>query len=191
MARKSEKCKFNFSVYWDEHGYFVNLCDKGGNNIHNSHPKHHNPSNIPILTRLLNEDEEETVNHVVESACNKAAGRNYMFKRFGKFISSMKVAYLNQKNNQDDDVGGDDIDSMLANFEKSDEIRFTTLSDIPRSELLIALTSLETQTSPETQMSPRAMIPQTKMIPLPLPLQSRKTVVLSTHPCLRYHQYRG
>ncbi len=69
-----------FSVFWDEQGYYVNLRNKGRNNTHNSHPNHHDPSNIPIPTRLLDVDEEETVNHVVESACNKAAGRNYMFK---------------------------------------------------------------------------------------------------------------
>ncbi len=57
-----------------------------------------------------------------------------MFKRFGKFISSMKVAYLNCKNDQEEIEGGDDIDSMLANFEKSNEIRITTLSDVPIHE---------------------------------------------------------
>ncbi len=132
MTRKSEICKFNFSVFWDLHGYYVNLHNKGGNNIHNGHPKHHDPLNVPIPTRLLDADEEETVNHVVESACNKAAGRNYMFKRFGKFISSMKVAYLNRKSNGDNDTAGNDIASMLDNFHKSDEICFTTLSDVPK-----------------------------------------------------------
>ncbi len=95
ITRKSEICKFNFFVFWDEHGYYINLRNKGGNNTHNGHPKHHDPSNIPIPTRLLNGDEEETIDHVVELACNNAAGRNYMFKRFRKLISSMKVAYLN------------------------------------------------------------------------------------------------
>ncbi len=80
MTGKSEICKFHFSVFWDEQGYYVNLRNKGGNNKNKSHPKHHDPSNIPIPTRLLDVDKEETVDHVVESACNKAAGRNYMFK---------------------------------------------------------------------------------------------------------------
>ncbi len=84
----------------------------------------------------MNDDEEETVYHVLESACDKTAGRNYIFKRFGMFISLMKVAYLNCKINQNDDGGGDDIDSMLANFEKSNKIDFTTLSDVPQSEFL-------------------------------------------------------
>ncbi len=135
MTSKIEICKFNFSISWDQHGYFINLRNNSGYNIHNGHPKHHDPSNIPIPTRLLNEEEEETIHHVVESACNKTAGRNYMFKRIGKFISSMEVAYLNRKNNQEDLKRGEDIDLMLENFEKSNEIRFTTLSDVPRHEL--------------------------------------------------------
>ncbi len=50
--------------------------------------------------------------------------RNNMFKRFGKFISSMKVVYLHQKNNERGNCD-DDIDSMLINFEKSNKICFT------------------------------------------------------------------
>ncbi len=56
-----------------------------------------------------------------------------MFKRFGKFISSMKVVNLHQKNNECGNCD-DDIDSMLINFEKSNEIRFPTLSEGPRQE---------------------------------------------------------
>ncbi len=66
MTSKIEICKFNFSISWNQHVYFINLHKNAGNNIHNGHPKHHNPSNIPILTRLLNEEEEETIHHVVE-----------------------------------------------------------------------------------------------------------------------------
>ncbi len=133
MTNKVEICKFNFSVYWDLYGYFINLKNNSGNGVHNEHPKLHDTSNILIPTRLLDDKEEETVYHVVDSACNKAAGRNYMFRRFGKFISSMKVAYLHCKNNE---LGNpdDDIHSMLINFENSNEIRFTTLSDVPKQE---------------------------------------------------------
>lgn len=135
MTHKNEICKFGFSIMWDEYGYFVTLIRKSGHQLHNGHPKHHDPSLIPIPSRLLDEEEEETVNYVVESACNKAAGRNYMFKRMGKFISSMKIAYLNEKN-KESNTKEDDIESMLTDFEKSDEIRFTTLSDVPSDEFL-------------------------------------------------------
>ncbi len=71
---------------WDEHSCFVTLKCNGGNDNHNRHPKFHDPSTIPIPTRLLDNEEEETVQHVVEFACNKA-GRKYMFCQLGKFIS--------------------------------------------------------------------------------------------------------
>ncbi len=70
--------------------------------LHNGHQQPHDPTSIPIPPRLLDEEEEETIKHGVESACNNAAGRNYMFKEMGKFISSMKVAYLNCKQNESD-----------------------------------------------------------------------------------------
>ncbi len=47
----------------------------------------------------------------------------------------MKVAYLNGKDNKCESKD-DDFDSMFANFEKSNEIWFTTLSDIPKEEFL-------------------------------------------------------
>lgn len=97
--------------------------------------KPHDPSTIPIPTHLLDEEEEETVQHVVDSSCNKAVSRKYMFCRFGKFITSMKVAYLNYKHTKCESKD-DDIDSMLANFKKSNEIQFTSLSDIPKKEFL-------------------------------------------------------
>ncbi len=46
------------------------------------------------------------------------------------------MPYLRCKNNQDDGGGGSDIDSMLANFEKSNKICFTKLSDVPQKEFL-------------------------------------------------------
>ncbi len=103
--------------------------------LHNGHQQPHDPTSIPIPPRLLDEEEEETIKHGVESACNNAAGRNYMFKQMGKFISSMKVAYLNcmeTKSNSKED----DIDSMFSNFEKSNEIHCTTLSDVPTNAFL-------------------------------------------------------
>ncbi len=51
-------------------------------------------TSIQIPTRLLDEEEEETFNHIVEFSCSNAAGRIYMFKQMVKFISSMKVEYL-------------------------------------------------------------------------------------------------
>ncbi len=99
----------------------VSLNKRSGNYLHIGHPKPHDLTFISIPSSHLDEEEEETVHHIVESAYNNAAGRNYLFKRMDKFISSMKVAYLNWKQNKSD-FKEDVIDSMLSNFEKSNEI---------------------------------------------------------------------
>ncbi len=62
--------KREISIPWDQYVHFVNLKNNSGNNVHNGHPKHHDPSTLPIPTRLLDDDEDKTVHHVVESACN-------------------------------------------------------------------------------------------------------------------------
>ncbi len=48
ISYKDEICKFGFIIMWDEYGYFVSLKYNGGNHIHNSHLKPHDPSNIAI-----------------------------------------------------------------------------------------------------------------------------------------------
>ncbi len=45
-----------------------------------------------IAMRVLDDNNDNTVQHGVECECNKAVGRNYMFHRYGKYISPMKVA---------------------------------------------------------------------------------------------------
>ncbi len=61
---------------------------------------------------------------------DKVAGRKYMFHKFGQFLSNMKVAYLNCKEKSTED----DIDLMLKDFEKLNEIQFTTLFDVPKMD---------------------------------------------------------
>ncbi len=55
---------------------FVTFKYNDGYDIHNGHPLTHIASTILIPTRLLDNEEEETAQQVVESKCNKAAGRN-------------------------------------------------------------------------------------------------------------------
>ncbi len=136
MLYKDEICKFNFKIMYNEYGYIFSITHNGGNHIHNSHRIPHDPSNIPVSTQFLDEEEEETVQYVVGSACNKATGRNYMFCRWGKFVSSMKVAYLNCKENKSISEEHD-IDFMLADFQKS----FTALYNNPKDDFLVILTS--------------------------------------------------
>ncbi|KAL7526628.1 hypothetical protein ACHAWF_001849 [Thalassiosira exigua] len=77
--------------------------------------------------------------HVMMATCNKAAGRNYMFSKFGKFINRAKVAYLAGR---DDSSSGSmdnslttDISRMIENLRSSEEVSFTCLSDVPLSDI--------------------------------------------------------
>ena len=69
---------------------------------------------------------------MAQSSC-VAAGRSYVFSRFKKFLERIKVAYLMSRDDKAD--GPDDVARMLSRFENSDEIKFTTISDVPTSEL--------------------------------------------------------
>jgi hypothetical protein len=65
----------------------------------------------------------------MESTCNKAAGRNYIFKKFGRFVDSLKMAYINCKSNKMLPLD-DDIQSLFQNFQDSEKVAYTTLCDI-------------------------------------------------------------
>jgi len=133
-SNQKSPCPFSFTIKWDNFGFYVNLDRKCGCSIHENHPKPFDPSSIPIPTRLLTQDEVDDTRYVVESACSKAAGRNFMRTKFGKFINSIKMNYLSKKYTKTPDAK-DDISDMLGNFAESNEIAFTTLSDVPLSYL--------------------------------------------------------
>ena len=69
----------------------------------------------------------------MESTCNKAAGRKYVFKKFGWFVDSLKSAYINCKSNGKLPLD-DGIQSLLQNFQDSEKVADTTLCDIPIDE---------------------------------------------------------
>ena len=60
------------------------------------------------------------------------AGTTYVFSKFKKFLSRTKVAYLASKDQGK--TKEDDITRMLDQFENSDQIKFTSITDVPTSE---------------------------------------------------------
>lgn len=74
--------------------FYVHLQRKAGFLMHNGHPKPFDPTLTPLLTCLLEEQEKKDILNVVESACNKAQGSNFMRGKFGKFINFVKAHYL-------------------------------------------------------------------------------------------------
>ena len=129
-------CKMGFTIKWDSHGFYVELQRASGNGMHNDHPRLTDPSVIPFPTRLLTQEQIEQTCNVVTAASNKGAGRNYHLNTTGRFMSSVKIAYLQDRSNGDPTTKTkDDIDAMIDDFTSSDDIKFTTLSDIPLSVL--------------------------------------------------------
>jgi len=86
---------------------------------------------VALPTRLLTFDEIDNIVHIVNATSNNGSGCNFIHGKFGKFISLMKVAYLCRRGNGDLHSPRDDIDQMMDNMAKSDEISFVSLSDVP------------------------------------------------------------
>ena len=125
-------CKFGFTVKWVLDGYFyIELRQRSGCSLHSSHARFIDPQTVPVPTRLLTSDQIENIAHVVNATSNNATGRNLLHTKFGKFINSMKAAYLCRKHNGELSSARDDITVMLDNLVKSNEISFVSLADVP------------------------------------------------------------
>jgi len=137
QTKKNVICKLQFTIKWDEYGFYVELFRSSGCPLHNDHPRPLDISAIPFPTRLLTQQQREDTCQVVAATSNKATGRNFALNNYGRFISSMKVAYIQAKLNHEGGATSkeDDICRMLQEFKKSNDIKFTTLSDIPVEDL--------------------------------------------------------
>ncbi len=86
---------------------------------------------MTVPTHLLTSDQINNIVHVVNATSNNGCARNYIHRKFGKFISLVKAAYLCRRENGDLNSPRDDKDQMMDNMAKSDEISFVSLSDVP------------------------------------------------------------
>ncbi|KAL7528985.1 hypothetical protein ACHAXR_004319 [Thalassiosira sp. AJA248-18] len=127
-------CKLRFTIKWDCYGYYVYLERNTGNHTHTGHPRPLNPKETPIPTRLLSDEAINDVKHITESHTSARTARNFIYKKFGQFIASAKIAYLASKNDDGSMKKSDDIHNMLDMFESSNEVRFTSLSDVPLTQ---------------------------------------------------------
>ena len=121
-------CNFGFTIKWDVHGFYVELERNSGYPVHCNHPRVAESSLLPFPTRYLTSDDIESTKSVVEATSNKAAGRNFLTRGIGRFINSIKIAYLTDKYGDHASDKEDDISKMIGNFEQSNEIAYTCLS---------------------------------------------------------------
>ena len=133
VRNTSRLCNFRFRISWDHLGFFVDLLNRAGEGHHRFHPRPSDPSSMPFPSRLLTQQERQSVRNITQSSCITTA-RNYVFKTFGKFVNNVRLAYLD-RNTVDGSLLTDDVTRMLADFENSRSVKFTTVSDVPLSEL--------------------------------------------------------
>ncbi|KAL7529904.1 hypothetical protein ACHAXR_003219, partial [Thalassiosira sp. AJA248-18] len=118
-----------FTIKWEMHGYFVELRRMIGNPEHSGHPRPLNPTELPVPTRLLSKEALNDVKLVTETHTSCKMARNFIYKKIGHFVDSAKIAWLQTKS--DNPKKKDDIHNMLGMFKSSNEVRFTSLSDVP------------------------------------------------------------
>ncbi len=88
---------------------------------------------------MLTKEQIENTKEVVKAAASKAVGRNFLRGKFERFINSIKINYLYSKDNDGKSSKLEDICCMLDNFKNAGEIAFTSLSDVPLSDLNASL----------------------------------------------------
>ena len=134
-------CKFGFLLKWDEFGFYIELARRAGNADHEGHGQILEKQAVPVPLRFLTSQEKDNARSIMNATCNRSAGRNFLYNRFGKYLNRMKMAYVDTQRNADDgDVipsttKKDDILRMIDDMQNSQEVSYTCLSDVPTSDL--------------------------------------------------------
>ena len=136
---QTKLCQFYFVIEWDMHGFYVKLKKRSGCSTHSFHPRIFEKGVLPFPSRLLTKEQIENTTEVVKAAASKAVGRNFLRGKYGKFINSIKINYLYSKDDDGKSSKLDDISRMLDDFKNAGEIAFTSLSDVPLSDLTESL----------------------------------------------------
>ena len=128
-----ETCNFGFVIKFDMFGYYIHVDCSSGQHMHNGHPKPMTSELVAMPMQLMTDEMKSDAQHAMNAQSRKAAGSIYLFGKFGKYINSIKIAYLTSTKK---DRNSCDIAKMLETFQASDEISFTCLSDIPVDDFI-------------------------------------------------------
>ncbi len=128
--------KLSFTIKVDHIGFYIDLENQTGHPIHTGYLQPYESDTIPIPSPLLREEEIEDMASAANAVCKNSVDHNFMEEKLKKFINSMCCDYLICKYNCKRKFSKDDISVMLADFQWSNEIKFTTLSNIPINEYL-------------------------------------------------------
>jgi hypothetical protein len=126
-------CPFTFTVKWDYLGFYITV-----EKINFGCPNHANHlkgdlSKLSLPMQLIPEKEKEILQSMADACIGAAVGRNYVFSKLGKFITKSQIAYFTSEPSIPlaDGVKKSDTDSLLEFFEKTEEISYHTLWDVP------------------------------------------------------------
>lgn len=129
-------CGFRIMISWDKFGYFVN--QRAGKGTHKGHPKGVS-EDLALPGRLVTPEEREFVRDLAECCGGAAIGRNYMFKKHGKFlptasINNLQNTHLLEKNVEDNDprkLPANDVEGLLRYFDTQKDLSYQVLWDVP------------------------------------------------------------
>ena len=136
-------CPFHFTVKWDSFGFYITVEKKNyGCALHNYHMQG-DLSKLSLPMMLIPEQERETLRSMSEACIGSAVGRNYIFSKLGKFIRKSQIAYFSSDPPSPlvDGLAKSDTECLLEFFEKTEEITYNTLWDIPLDNGETALVS--------------------------------------------------
>jgi len=130
-ARVTDKsCTFCFTIRWDTLGFYVSLERMGGCPTH----RFHSPlTTLSLPTRLLADDERETLAHLAASCCTTGVGQSYLLSKIGRYMSNCKIAHVYGQSNtpsSENDGATSDYDHLIKYFDQTKDIAFTVLWDI-------------------------------------------------------------
>lgn len=126
---KNKICPFNFSISWDEKGYY--LLQTAGKNLHKHHPRI-DPKTVAIPGHLIDDDTKETILHMSQACIESSAGANYVHAKLDRHISRASIAYMQDSTfDASDNMPKSDIESLLQMFQDSLEISYSVLWDSP------------------------------------------------------------
>jgi hypothetical protein len=140
---KDRMCSFAFSVKWDLFGFYVTVPTiRSGCPNHDNHPKS-DLSKLTLPMQLIPEREKEILQSMADACIGSAFGRNYVFSKLGKFITSAQITHFTSEPSFPlaDGLEKSDTDSLLDFFEKTEDISYQTLWDVPLESGKTALVS--------------------------------------------------
>jgi MULE transposase domain/SWIM zinc finger len=130
-----KSCTFCFTIRWDFLGFYISLERNSGCATHRYHFK---SSTTTLPTRLLADDERETLGHLAAACCSTGVGQAYLMSKIGRYMSNSKIAHVYGQQHssstepclENDGATLSEYDHLTQYFETTKDIAYTVLWDV-------------------------------------------------------------